>query len=418
MRSKKSSASLTIVSAILVVTLMAATHGLTQEKVLHNFGNGEDGSEPYAGLVFDSSGNLFGTTYVGGTHGFGTLFEMSPTVSGGWTERVLLNLNQEAPGYHSFDSLILDGSSNLYGTNFEGGTTGGGNSFELRRWPKGGWTEKILCDFGGHVDNTENGTLPMASLTFDSAGNLYGTTHSGGPTPDGSVFELMPATDGTWTESVLHFFAQGPADGFGPTSNLIFDSSGNLYGTTEYGGAHSFGTVFKLSPGTDGTWTETLLYSFLKKEGQNPWGGLIFDSSGNLYGTTQAGGAYAGNALSGTVYELSPNGDGTWSEKVLHSFGNGTDGAQPMAGLVADPAGNLYGTTFRGGANSAGTVFKLTPVGDGTWTEKIVHSFGKGTDGSTPFHSSLIFDSAGNLYGTTSAGGKYGAGTVFRIMNP
>jgi uncharacterized repeat protein (TIGR03803 family) len=257
----------------------------------------------------------------------------------------------------------------------------------------------------------------MASMVFDAAGNLYGTAGSEGPYNAGVVFELSPDGDGTWTASVLHSFAGGPADGRAPFANVILDSAGNLYGTTRNGGAHTYGTVFELSPVGDGTWTQLLLHSFQKNngDGYNPWGGVIFDKARNLYGTTIAGGAYGG----GTVFKLSPASGGGWSERILHSFGNGTDGNEPAVGLVADASGNLYGVTSRGGAYSTstmpgGTVFKLSPVGNGSWTEAILHSFGKGTDGSVP-SGALILDGGSNLYGTTSGGGLYGGGMVFEI---
>ena len=412
MRNQKRSATLTVVLAILVGTVLTQTHAVAGEKILHNFNNnGTDGYSPQAGLVFDGSGNLYGTTDLGGSLNSGTVFELSPAKSGGWAERVLFNFYRIKPGVFPRASLILDSAGNLYGTTYEAGIYSGGTAFELIRQPNGRWMEKVLCDLGGHVDGTINGALPFAGLVFDATGNLYGTTHAGGPHADGIVFELTPAADGSWTESVPHFFTGPTEDGYGPVSNLILDSSGNLYGTAPNGGAYRAGIVFELSPVGDGTWTETILHNFQKGvgDGFQPYGGLIFDNAGNLYGTTGGGGATAG-----TVYELSPKGDGTWSEKVLHAFGQGADGKSPGATLVTDAAGNLYGTTGSGGAFGGGTVFRLTPAGDGSWTEKVLHSFGNGIDGKTPV-GSLIFDGTGNLYGVTAGGGKYGFGMVFEI---
>jgi uncharacterized repeat protein (TIGR03803 family) len=378
---------------------------LAGEKILHNFNNnGKDGYDPIGGLVFDGAGNLYGTTAHGGARGGGIAFELKP-VTGGWTERVLFTFAATKWGIQPEDSLIFDAAGNLYGTTYLSG--GDGTAFELQRQADGSFKELILCRLG----EQESATLPVGSLAFDASGNLFGTAHSGGPHGEGAVFELTSATGGTWTVSVPRYFS-GPPDGHGPRSNVIFDSAGNLFSTTYAGGAHSAGTVFELSPNGDNTWTETILHDFQKDvgDGYSPWASLIFDSFGNLYGTTENGGAQEG-----TVFELSPNGDSTWSEKILHKFGNGSDGRYPMANLVADAAGNLYGTTLEGGAYGFGTVFKLTPAAGGTWAETVLHNFGNGTDGKYPGYGALIFDSAGNLYGTTSGGGKYGGGMIFEI---
>src|ERR1019366_3249147 len=251
--------------------------------------------------------------------------------------------------------------------------------------------ETVLHNFNF---NGTDGLSPWAGLIFDAAGNLYGTTHQGGTYGAGTVFELMPVAGGTWTEQVLHSFSNG-ADGGDPQAGLIVDTAGNLYGTTVTGGTYTYGTVFELTPAAGGTWTETVLHNFNSDgtDGTYPSAGLIFDAAGNLYGTTQDG----GTSNSGTVFELSPDGSGGWTEGVLHSFGVGTDGVHPSQGLVFDAAGNLYGTTFYGGTYAYGTAFELTPAGGGTWTEKILHNFNSdGTDGYHP-HAGLIPDAVGNL---------------------
>ncbi len=257
-------------------------------------------------------------------------------------------------------------------------------------------------------------------MIIDAAGNLYGTTEYGGDYSCGgpgcgTVFELMPTEGGGWTEKKLHNFGNG-TDGVFPLADLNLDVAGNLYGTTYGGGglcSYGCGTVFELTPNGNGNWTEKVLHSFNDNgtDGDLPYAGLIFDAAGNLYGTTVAG----GSSYAGTVFELTPHGNGNWTEKVLHSFSNvGTDGASPFAGLIFDAAGNLYGTTTYGG-NHPGTVFELTPTGGGDWTEKVLHSFSNvGTDGAYPY-GGLIFDAAGNLYGTTYLGGTYNYGTVFEV---
>jgi len=271
--------------------------------------------------------------------------------------------------------------------------------------------EQVLYNFGGVQGDGEQ---PSGVLIFDAAGNLYGTTRIGGANEWGTVFELTPNGNGTWTEEVLYSFGSQPHDGIEPSGALVFDSAGNLYGTTQSGGTGGFGTVFELTPNGNGSWTESILYSFgSAPDGNGPTGGLIFDAAGNLYGTTQYGGPYA----YGTVFELTPNSNGTWAEQILHNFrGFKTDGRYPRAGLVFDAAGNLYGTTFNGGSTyQYGAVFEMTPKTGGGWNEGLLHSFiNNNIDGNYP-ESKLVLDAAGHLYGTTSLGGPYNGGVVFEL---
>ena len=226
------------------------------------------------------------------------------------------------------------------------------------------------------------------------------------------MFELTPTAGGGWTETVLHGFGNG-TDGIRPTASVVFDAAGNLYGTTFEGGAYFCGTVFELTPTAGGNWTEKVLYSFRNAtDGCNPSSGLITDIAGNLYGTT----GYEGTYFGGTVFELTPTAGGGWTETVLHGFGNGTDGIRPTASVVFDAAGNLYGATSDGGSSGGGMLFELTPTAGGGWTETVLHNFGTGTGGSHP-SSGLITDIAGNLYGTTLSGGTSDAGTVFRFKD-
>jgi uncharacterized repeat protein (TIGR03803 family) len=402
----------------LVLTMFAATILLTgaraaaqTESVLLNF-NGRDGEIPEAGLIFDAAGNLYGTTAGGGTggdSGHGTVFELTPNGSGGWTQKVLHTFhNTGNDGFYLYDSLVMDAAGNLYGTTFSGGANGAGTVFELTRNTSGDWTEKQLHSFSS---SGTDGYGPYGNLIFDAAGNLYGTTFYGGGTrDDGTVFELMPVTGGKWKEKILLSFNGG--NGAMPIGGLLFDAAGNLYGTASNGGSSDLGTVFKLTPSTGGAWRSTVLYNFDNYDGEHPAGGLILDVSGNLYGTTGEGGSGFG-----TVFELKPAVGGGWTESVLSQFDGGTEGGYPCQNLIFDSAGNLYGTTNIGGANNYGTVFELTPGAGGAWTETVLYSFRSlsgGADGYSPA-GGVVRDAAGNLYGTTTAGGTHEAGTVFEL---
>ena len=253
-------------------------------------------------------------------------------------------------------------------------------------------------------------------MIFDAAGNLYGMTQQGGMNSCdgkncGTVFELSPRQDGGWTETVLHDFNNNGRDGVNPQAGLIIDDAGNLYGTTYRGGIHNCRDGVRIVTQQGGSWTETVLHSFGHgSDGITPDANLTIDAAGNLYGTTYNGGIHG----RGIAFELTPREGGGWTETVLHSFGNGSDGANPYAGLIIDANGNLYGTTLAGGIHTAGTAFELSPRQGGGWTETILHSFGNGTDGNSPY-AGLIFDAAGNLYGTTLEGGIHSYGVVFEI---
>lgn len=385
------------------------------DTVLHSFGKGSDGNFPDRGsLVFDSSGNLYGTTNLGGTNRLGTVFELSPKAGGGWKATVIYSFDNGDGGNSPQGGVILDSTGALYGTTYSGGSHNGGTVFKLIPHSDGTWTEKVLHSFGQDSD----GYAPIAGVTVDSAGNLYGTTVYGGAFSDGTVFKLTPDGDGNWSEKVLHSFDDNGTDGADPYGVVILDSAGNLYGTTYYGGTNTCGgpgcgIVFELSPGDDGTWTETVLHNFNfdGRDGENPAAGLLLDSGRNLYGSTTGGGAND----EGAVFELKVKNGGGWTEKVLHSF-DITDGYHPDAPLILDSSGNLYSTTLNGGGYSLGTVFELIPQGDGTWTEKLLHSLGNGTDGAVPY-AGLVFDTAGNLYGMTRQGGNYSGGTVFEVSH-
>jgi len=431
------------------------------EQVLYAFQGGTDGEVPEGNLIFDSSGNLYGTTRYGGVQtggGYGTVFELSLNGSGGWSENILYRFQGSSDGAYPTGNVILDEAGNLYGTTVGGGSVascsgGCGTVFELSPSQTGGWTETVLYRFGAYSGDAAN---PVGGLIFDKSGNLYGAAGGGQYVCNsfyqvscGSVFGLKPNGVGGWTESVLYSFGTG-SDGNTPNAPLIFDAAGNLYGTTEYGGGTSqctynvvsgCGTAFELSPNGSGGWTATVLYAFQSgTDGAEPEAGPIFDKSGNLYGTTYSGGntqagwcGLGGQDRCGTVFELSPNGSGGWKEAVLYNFQAGSDGSQPLAGLIFDQSGNLYGTTFNGGnstgcygAAACGTVFELSPNGSGGWTETVIYTFqgdnNGGGDGGWP-QFGVILDQAGHLYGTTPAGGTsscdpygYGCGVVYEVF--
>ncbi len=343
-------------------------------------------------------------------------------------------------GNYPYASLIFDSAGNLYGTTWQGGnytycSPGCGIVFELSPPAAGGafWVESILYTFGA---TSTDGQFPLAGLIFDKAGNLYGTTQAGGTYGYGRVYELVnPGTaGGAWNEKPLHDFnfTNPGEDGYGPVAGLVFDPNGNLYGTTNQGGKYDLGTVFELRKpaGAGGAWKERILHNFINngKDGQSPAAGLIFDSAtpGNLYGTTSYGGAGACTLGCGTVYELINPGTagGAWAESMVHDFSdNGKDGTNPAAGLIFDSNGNLYGTTFGGGKHNVGMVFELSPPpsSGAPWPEQILHVFDdNGIDGTYP-EASLILDDTGTyLYGTTFSGGdgtscSGGCGTVFKL---
>jgi uncharacterized repeat protein (TIGR03803 family) len=337
------------------------------------------------------------------------VFELTPKTGGGWVEKVLHSFGHGKDGQLPECNLIFDAAGNLYGTTVGGGAHGGGIVFELLPQTNGSWTETVLHNFGA---SPAGGFNPHAGLIFDPSGNLYGTTNGGGSHGTGMVFELMPKPGGGWTEKLLHSFTANGKDGFPPYAGLILDAAGNLYGTTQAGGLYDYGTVFELTPTVQGGWSEKILHNFNQNgtDGIDVFSGLVFDAAGNLYGTTAAGGSFG----YGIVFELTPATGGAWNETVLHSF-DLTDGATSWSGLIFDAVGNLYGSSVGGGPHNNGTVFKLIPSTGGGWTEQVLYSFDAQQGINGPYDG-LILDSTGNLYGTAENGGPNGAyGTVFEI---
>ena len=345
---------------------------------------GSNGQYPKAGLIFDSAGNLFGTTELGGANSAGTIFEIAKNTT---TIKSLASFNGASMGGLPLGGLIFDHSGNLYGTAEGNGASGNGTIFKLAA---GSSTITALASFNG-----TNGAHPYAGLVMDGSGALFGTTELGGGSGAGNVFKL-PAQSGTVSPVAS---CDGNLLGSGPQSPVIMDAAGNLYGTTGNGGSSGNGLVFKIAAGTS---TITPLASFSGANGANPYGGLIEDSAGNLFGTAANGGANLG----GVVFEVPA---GSNSIVDVADF-NGTNGSSPQAALIEDAAGNFFGTTFNGGANDDGVVFELPA---GSHTIKALVSF-NGTNGQYPYDS-LVADSAGNLYGTTFFGGSSSDGNVFEV---
>ncbi len=401
---------------LLILALTSAASAQWNEQVLYSFQGGSDGYTPTGGIVFDKAGNLYGATTDGGADNCspiancGTVFQLAPPAN--------------------------DGDP---------------------------WTETVLYVFKGAQFG--DGDLPAGGLVIDSQGNLYGTTAYGGTgnclligSPGGgcgTVYELSPPAQkgGTWTETILYSFPTA-VQGYLPQGDLVFDGKGNLYGATDFGGGYGTscnpyyqycGAIFELSPPQQkgGAWTEKVLHGFrgtggeccggptagetAAGDGTNPNGGLVFDSAGNLYGTTYQGGIalracqFDGGAGCGTVFELSPPKvpGGAWTESVLHRFVV-SDGGEPQAGVILDNQGYLYGTTFLGGPRGAGTVFELAPsrLPGGAWIETLLHYFSPTTDGGAYPEGSLAFDGASNLLGTDNDYGAFFAGTVFQVSLP
>jgi len=457
--------------AVVLLSLFAAIFALSvpasaewKEKVLYSFQGIPDGSFPGGGVVFDKAGKLYGVATEGGSGACapaqcGIVYQLSPPEQkgGAWTETVLYVFKGQKYGDGSSPAgtLLIDGSGNLYGgTGYGGtgpcmllgGTVGCGTVFELSP-PKekgGAWTEKVLYSFKGGKD----GQLAAETLTFDANGNIYGATTYGGGYGScnapyyqhcGTVYELSPpkTQGGKWTEKVLYSFkgvkdSQQSGDGANPNGGLVFDDNGALYGTTYFGGNNvkgeceggvggtGCGIVFSLTPPSQvgGKWTEKLLHSFDAEDGANSDAGVVFDGSGNLYGTTASG---PPNGF-GLVFELKkPSAKvHSWTETVLCLFNDGSSGGYPIAGLLFDASGDLYGTAS-GGDQFRGDVFRLKPSaksGD-AWRLELLYGFTGSPDSGHPA-ASLVFDKSGNLNGTSQWGGtgqscQGGCGTVYEV---
>jgi uncharacterized repeat protein (TIGR03803 family) len=387
-------------------------------KVLHAFTGKPDGGGLFDRLAMDANGNLYGTTWGGGAYGYGTVFELSQSPGGKWAESILYSfcpdppqcsdgvasfsgvtldavgdlygtasggvenaglifqLMPTEPGRWSFNliydegfgaAMVADRTGNLYGEHGGGGKCNGGNIAKLKPPPPagGGWTAKDLYDFCPHNNEWSKGMGPNYGLSWDAAGSLYGVTGAGGTDNFGVIFQLEHTPNG-WQEHVLHNFQGGPNDGYYPFAGVVVDSVGNVYGSTMGGGSDrcggpGCGTVFQLTKQPDGHWKEKFLYRFPKLyDGAGPTGTLALDAAGNLYGVAGGGTGPCGGGGCGVVFRLAHNPDDTWAYTVLHRF-QGPDGAGPLAGLILDAKGHLYGTTQYGGKGGYGVVFKIVP---------------------------------------------------------
>ena len=436
--------------AVLSTVLAFAQSATSTLERLLVFDGVSNGGQPWAAPTLDQAGNLYGATSVGGigkcsigkwTVGCGTVYKLAPPAKGSkqWTETLIYQFADTTDGDYPVGSLVFDKAGNLYGTTENGGgtTPACGSVFELTPPASGNgpWTKVVLYKFTCEAD----GGFPESGLTFDKAGNLYGTTIWGGICNlsygcGGVVYELSPPTvaGNAWTETVLYTFLQSP-DGAQPQSTLLFDASGKLYGTTILGGSSAecglvegCGTIFQLTPPSTsgGAWTETVLYTFGSQgfDGVAPRSGLVFAKPGIFYGVTEEGGA----SSRGTVYQLTAptSSTGIWSETILYSFG-GSDGSGPFGAPVLGSDGSIYGVTTFGGTDR-GNVFQLAPpaVNGDPWTETSLYSFN-----STQYPlAGLTLGKGGWLYGTTMggvvegdcatsrSGQNIGCGEVFRIL--
>jgi uncharacterized repeat protein (TIGR03803 family) len=415
---------LALVIAILMAGALALPAQAQTYTVIHNFLGGPDGNEPAYGLTIDSHGTIYGSTFEGDL-GTGNIYRLRYR-NGFWQLNPLYVFTggPQSPGAIPYAGVVIGPQGVLYGTTAYGGegscatwggTLGCGTAFKLQIplsicfYATCYWVETRLVEFNG----TTGGATPYGGIpVFDQAGNMYGTTYSGGGGTCsggcGIVYELSPSNGG-WTENILYTFNGGTGDGANPWAGVIFDQAGNIYGTTEFGGAHGYGTIYELSPSGSG-WTEKILYNFTgQADGGWPYAGLVFDNAGNLYGATTVG----GNGAGGTLYELSPQGS-NWNYQPICSFVRqmGELAGGPVATPAIDSVGNLYGATGGDGAFGFGEVFKATNSG-GNWSCTALYNFTGGSDGRLP-RSNLVLDASGNIYGT-AAGGSQGNGVVYEI---
>src|SRR5207248_3353836 len=390
-------------SAVFVLSLAAAT--ATTTDVIFSCEE-DEGEYADTDLETDSAGNIYGTTVLGWDFGSGTVFKLSHT-STGWVQTVLYSFTSGADGGEPYKGVTIDRQGNLYGTAVSGGSGSceGGCGVVYKLTNSGGtWTQTVIHAFTGGDD----GSGPGARVTVDRNGDIYGMTPTGGTYGVGTIYKIHPDA-GTWDFQVVHTFTGG-ADGSSGSAGRMLLNHGRLYGAATTGGVYGSGVIFQLTPTPVGEWDFKTLYSFHgQPDGSFPYGALLRAAAGNFYGTTYYGGR---NGI-GAVYELTPRPIGEWRERVIYSFQNGSDGNSPISNLVRDAGGNLYGTTSEGGLGS-GTIFKLSPISGGQWTETLVHSFAGPPDGGFSYNG-MVVDRFGNFYGATVHGGTADDGCVYQF---
>jgi len=394
-----------------ITILVSGARAASTTTVIYSFLGDTDGEYADTDLVTDSAGNIYGTTVQGGTSSSGTVFQVTPS----GVHTVIYSFTGGKDGGEPYKGVTLDAQGNIYGTAGVGGMyvgpcvdTGCGTVFKLTN-SGGTWNFAVIHSFTGGSD----GWGPGAGVTVDSQGRVFGMTPVGGSNNAGVIYQLKSDSSGNWREKIIHSFTGGKDGLGGSAGRLLPDGAGGFYGACTAGGLNGNGVVFQLSPGTNGSWRLKPLYPFKgMPDAGFPYGGLLLDKSGNLYGTSYYDGA---NDL-GAVYKLT-NTNGTWTESVLYSFKGGSDGNSPISNLVFDSAGNLYGTTSEGGSARClcGTIFKLTPGSGGTWTESVAHRFTGPPDGAFVYNG-MVVDSAGNFYGATVHGGTANEGAIYKFV--
>ena len=376
--------------------------------IIYSFAGGVDGEYADTDLVRDASGNLYGSTVQGGDHASGTVWQLHPNGDGTWTHTVLYSFTGGSDGGEPYKGVTLDATGNLFGTAVTGGSGacegGCGVAYEVAN-NGGTWTQSVIHAFAGAAD----GSGPGAGLTVGPDGALYGMAPTGGADGAGTVYRMWQQS-GAWQFAVIHTFTGGEDGAGGSAGRLLFNGL-NLYGAATSGGRYGGGVVYELSPLASGPWPLRVLYAFKGDPDVSfPYGGLMFDGTGNLYGTAY----YDGEFDAGGVYQLTPKRRGAWKERVLYDFHGGTDGGSSIANLVSDSAGNLYGTTSAGGFGGQGVIFRLMPKDSGRWKEKVMHDFTGTPDGAFPYNG-MVGDGAGHFFGATTQGGAHDEGAIYEF---
>jgi uncharacterized repeat protein (TIGR03803 family) len=419
------------IAAVLFLMAASATKSLAATlTVLYAF-NGTDGAEPLGGVAIDRAGAVYGTTSTGGitggscgSAGCGTVFKLTPPPPGQttWTRQSFEFHGTD--GANPSGGLFVDANGVIYGTTYSGGSANLGTVFKLTPLDAG----QTAYGLASYSFSGGDGANPEGSVFVDATGAIFGTTSAGGAAGQGTAFKLSPPGPGQSAYTPQSYSFSGGTDGAAPLAGIFVDAAGGLYGTTSSGGNGGLGTVFKFTPLSTPLQGYTIAaYNFVSaNDGETPFGGVVTDSADVVYGTTFSGGVQA----LGTVFRLTPGQNGSGYSKATFSFGgtsgSPTAGAQPSGGIVLDATGAIYGTAQQGGTGSCiqvanvnfgcGAIFKLTPpgAGGGGYSEAVLYSFTGGTDGSTP-EGNLAVDGNGALYGAASSGGSGGSGVVFKL---